>query len=101
MLRLPANAQIAILRRTASGEYTFRPDGRDPDARREFDETVEHILALQRRGLLTCSTPIAELKADAQYAAIGDVVLTDEGRRALEQADAAERAQNSDQATQY
>lgn len=88
-------AQIAILRRAAAGEYTFRPDANDPAARREFDETVEHVLALQRRGLLTCATPIAELRADAQYAAIGDVVLTDDGRRALERADAPERGANA------
>ncbi len=95
-----ANAQLAILRRAAAGEYTFRPDGKDAEARREFDETVEHVLALQRRGLLTCATPIAELKSDAQYAVIGDVVLTDEGRSALERADAAERAQRTDTAPQ-
>jgi erythromycin esterase-like protein len=88
-------AQVAILRRAAAGEYTFRPDANDPAARREFDETVEHVLALQRRGLLTCATPIAELRADAQYAAIGDVVLTDDGRRALERADAPERGANA------
>jgi hypothetical protein len=86
------NAQNAILRRAAAGEYTFRPEANDPDSRRAFDETVEHVLALQRRGLLTCTTPIAELRASAQYASIGDVVLTEEGRRALERADATEAA---------
>lgn len=84
-----ANAQLEILCRAAAGEHTFRPTGRDTAARREFDETVEHVLALQRRGLVTCSTPIAELKSDAQYAAIGDVTLTDAGQRAVERADAA------------
>jgi hypothetical protein len=83
-----ADAQIALLRRVAAGELTFRPEGRDPAARAEFDATVEHLLALSRRGLLTCATPIAELRADAQYAAVADVVLTEEGRRALERADA-------------
>ena len=83
-----ADAQIALLRRAAAGKLTFRPEGRDPAARAEFDATVEHLLALNRRGLLTCATPIAELKADAQYAAVADVVLTEEGRRALERADA-------------
>jgi hypothetical protein len=81
-----ADSQIAILRRVAGGEHTFRPPGRDAAARLEFDEAVEHVLALQRRGLLTCATPIAELKADAQYAAVGDIELTEEGRRALESA---------------
>ncbi len=82
-----ANSQLAIMRRAAAGEYIFRPAGRDAAARLEFDETVEHLLALQRRGFLTCATPIAELKADAQYASIGDVALTEDGRRALERAD--------------
>jgi hypothetical protein len=78
------NAQIAVLRRVASGESTFRPEGRDSAAREAFDALVEHVLALQRRGLLHCATPIAELRADAQYAAVADVVLTNEGRQALE-----------------
>lgn len=81
-----ANAQLAILRRVADGEATFRPAARDAVARAEFDETVEHLLALQRRGLVTCATPIAELKADAQYAAVTEIALTDDGRRALERA---------------
>ena len=84
------DAQVALMRRAASGESTFRPEGRDATARAAFDTTVEHLLALNRRGLLTCATPIAELKADAQYAAVTDVALTDAGRRALERADASQ-----------
>ncbi|HUQ81839.1 MAG TPA: hypothetical protein VM076_11895 [Gemmatimonadaceae bacterium] len=87
-----AESQLAILRRVADGETTFRPDGREPAARLAFDDTVEHLMALQRRGLLTCSTPIAELKADAQYAAVTDIELTDEGRRVRANASAAPRA---------
>ena len=83
------NAQIAVLRRVAAGATTLRPSGRDAEARAEFDATVEHILALQRRGLLHCATPIAELHSEAQYAEIADVVLTAEGRQAIERADAA------------
>ena len=79
-------AQIAVLRRVAAGDTTLRPEGRDVAARTEFDALVEHVLALQRRGLLHCATPIAELRSDAQYAAVADVVLTDDGRRALERA---------------
>jgi hypothetical protein len=82
------NAQLAVLRRVAAGDTTLRPEGRDPAARAEFDATVEHILALQRRGLLHCATPIADLRSGAQYAEVADVVLTAEGRRAIEQADA-------------
>lgn len=81
-----ADLQMAILRRVAAGEATFRPAAHDPTARAEFDATVEHLLALQRRGLVTCSTPLAELKYDAQYAAVTNVALTDDGRRALERA---------------
>ena len=82
------NAQIAVLRRVAGGDTTWRPEGRDPEARAEFDTLVEHILALQRRGLLHCATPIAELRSEAQYAEIADVVVTTEGRRVIERADA-------------
>ena len=82
------DAQLGLLRRAAAGETTFRPEGRDATARAEFDTTVEHLLALNRRGLLTCATPIAELRADAQYAAVTDVALTDDGRRALERVNA-------------
>lgn len=85
-----ADAQLDILRRAAAGERTFRPTANDPEVRRDFDETVEHILALQRRGLVTCSSPIAELKVDAQYAAITNVELTEDGGRALERADRAD-----------
>ena len=82
------DAQLGLMRRAAAGETTFRPEGRDATARAEFDTTVEHLLALNRRGLLTCATPIAELRADAQYAAVTDVALTDDGRRALERVNA-------------
>jgi hypothetical protein len=82
------DAQVALMRRAAAGESTFRPEGHDAAARAAFDTTVEHLLALNHRGLLTCATPIAELTADAQYAAVTDVELTDEGRRGLERVDA-------------
>ena len=86
------NAQIAVLRRVANGEMTWRPEGRDAQARADFDATVEHILALHHRGLLQCSTPIAELLSDAQYAEVADVVLTPEGRRVLDRADTTPQA---------
>jgi hypothetical protein len=83
-----ADSQIALLRRAAAGESTFRPAGGDADTRALFDEEVEHLLALNRRGLVTCATPIAELRSGAQYAALTNVELTDEGRRVLETAEA-------------
>lgn len=81
-----AESQLALLRRVADGESSLRPASRERAARAEFDETVEHVLALQRRGLVTCATPIAELKGDAQYAAISNIALTDGGRRVLDRA---------------
>lgn len=83
------NAQLAVLRRVSVGDTTLRPEGRDPESRAEFDTMVEHILALQRRGLLHCATPIAELRSEAQYAEVADVVLTPEGRRMIARADEA------------
>jgi len=88
-----ADSQIALLRRAAAGESTFRPAGNDVAARAKFDEEVEHMLALNRRGLVTCATPIAELRSGAQYAALTNVELTEDGRRALEQADASAAAE--------
>ena len=78
-----ADAQLALLRRVAAGETRFRPEGRDAAAGAAFDELVEHLLALQRRGLVTCQTPIADLRGHSQYAAVTDVALTDDGRREL------------------
>ena len=83
------NAQMALLRRVSHGDTTLRPAGRDAESRADFDTMVEHILALQRRGLLHCATPIADLRSGAQYSEVADVVLTEEGRRALDRADAA------------
>jgi len=88
-----ADAQIALLRRAAAGESTFRPKGNDVATRAKFDEEVEHMLALNRRGMVTCATPIAELRSGAQYAALTNVELTEHGRRALEQADASAAAE--------
>jgi hypothetical protein len=85
------NAQMSLLRRVAHGDTTLRPAGRDAESRADFDPMVEHILALQRRGLLHCATPIAELRSGAQYSEVADVVLTEEGRRALDRSDAPAR----------
>jgi hypothetical protein len=76
--------QIALLRRIAAGESTFRPDGRAPEDAAEFDELVEYVLALNRRGLVTCSTPLANLRGNGQYSAITDVEATLAGLQLLE-----------------
>jgi hypothetical protein len=78
-----ASAQLALLRRVGAGESTLRPAGRTPADGAAFDELVEHLMALERRGLVECSTPIAELHGRSQYAAVTDVVLTPDGRALL------------------
>jgi hypothetical protein len=82
-----ADAQLAVLRRVADGERTFRPGGTEP-AGAPLDAVVEHLLALQRRGLVTCATPHADLRGHGACAAVTDAALTAEGRRALARADA-------------
>lgn len=75
-------AQLEVLRRVAAGTHTFRPDDhRSPEAGADFDLLVEHILALQRRGLLTCATPVAETRRSRSYALVSDVALTPEGEQ--------------------
>lgn len=81
-----AERQIELLRRIHDGETTFRPCGRDAAAGAEFDELVEYLLALQRRGLITCGTPLANLHGESQYAAVTNAALTKAGDRALQQA---------------
>jgi hypothetical protein len=75
-------AQLELLRRVASGERTFRPDRHGEEDGEQFDLLIEHILAMQRRGLLTCATPVAETRrSDRRYAFVSDVRLTPEGER--------------------
>lgn len=78
-----AERQLELLRRIADGETTFRPAGRDSSAGAEFDELVEYLLAMQRRGLITCGTPLANLHGESQYAAVTNAVLTKAGERVL------------------
>ena len=81
-----AERQLDLLRRIHDGETTFRPTGRDPAAGAEFDELVEYLLAMQRRGLITCGTPLANLHGESQYAAVTDAALTKAGERVLQRA---------------
>lgn len=83
-----AERHLDLLRRIGAGETTFRPDGRDAAAGAEFDEVVEYLLALQRRGLITCGTPLANLRGDSQYVAVTNATLTKAGERMLRQDDA-------------
>jgi hypothetical protein len=75
-------AQLALIERVAAGETIFRPDARDDAAGERFDMLVEHLLAMQQRGLVTLATPVAELRRPGRrYAAVRDVALTPEGAR--------------------
>jgi hypothetical protein len=88
-----AERQLDLLRRIRDGESTFRPDGRDAAAGAEFDELVEYLLALQRRGLITCGAPLANLRGDSQYAAVTNAALTRTGERMLKETDETGNAQ--------
>lgn len=81
-----AERQVELLRRIHDGETTFRLAGRDSAAGAEFDELVEYLLAMQRRGLITCGTPLANLHGESQYAAVTNAALTKAGERVLQQA---------------
>jgi hypothetical protein len=78
-----AERQLDLLRRIADGETTFRPARRDAAAGAEFDELVEYLLAMQRRGLITCGTPLANLHGESQYGAVTNAALTKAGERVL------------------
>jgi hypothetical protein len=76
--------QNELLRRIHGGETTFRLRGHDPAEGAKFDELVEYLLALQRRGLITFGTPLANLRGESQYAAVTDVTITKAGAEMLE-----------------
>jgi len=75
--------QLELLRRIKRGETTFRLRGHDPAQGKEFDELVEYLLAMQRRGLITFGTPLANLRGESQYAAVTDVTITHAGEELL------------------
>ncbi|HEV8218059.1 MAG TPA: hypothetical protein VGP95_19540 [Gemmatimonadaceae bacterium] len=75
--------QLELLRRVQRGETTFRLRGHDPEQGKAFDELVEYLLALQRRGLVTFGTPLANMRGESQYAAVTDVTITHHGEELL------------------
>jgi hypothetical protein len=81
--------QLELLRRIQRGETTFRLRGHDPAQGKEFDELVEYLLALQRRGLITFGTPLANMRGESQYAAVTDVKITHHGEELLARESAA------------
>ena len=78
-----ADAQLGLIHRIASGETTFyAPREREGgNAGLVYDETVEHLLALSRRGMITCKQPDSGIKGWTQYSDVTNVALTDGGRK--------------------
>lgn len=71
------------MRRIAAGESRFYAPRRLESDGAEHDETVEHLLALSRRGMITCSQPAPGIKGRTQYSDVSDVVLTAQGQSFL------------------
>ncbi|MDP9176137.1 MAG: hypothetical protein M3O61_00490 [Gemmatimonadota bacterium] len=77
------DTQLALLQRVADGETSFYSPRRSQNGGAEFDQTVEHLLALSRRGLITCSEPRPGMKGETQYSDISNVAITSEGKSFL------------------
>ncbi len=84
MLRL-ADAQLDILRRVSTGETSFyAPRSSEPDTG-EFDELMEHVAALERRGMLTHAAPVeAASSGRSRYASVSGLAVTQSGKKWLE-----------------
>lgn len=79
-----ADAQAAILRRVADGETAFYAPRRSEGGQEEFNGLVEHVMALSRRGMITCDTPSIDGRATTNYTSIDNIALTRAGRTWLE-----------------
>ena len=76
--------QVSLLRRVSNGETAFySPRHPENGGGPEFDAMVEHLMALSRRGMLTCDEPRPGKIGETQYSQLSNVVLTDEGRTFL------------------
>lgn len=75
--------QLVLLQRVADGETAFYGPRRSERGGAEFDQMVEHLLALSRRGLITCSEPRQGAKGETQYSDITKVGITSEGQSFL------------------
>ena len=77
-------AQRALLKRVSRGETSFAAPKRPHDGEMPFDELVEHLMAMQKRGLVACSIPRPARTPGSRYDYIEFVELTDEGRGYLD-----------------
>lgn len=79
-----ADEQLGLMRRVAAGETRFYAPRRYEKDGAKYDEMVEHLLALSRRGMITCTEPEAGVKGVTQYSDVADVALTASGREFLD-----------------
>lgn len=79
-----ADEQLALMRRIAGGESNFYAPRRWERDGEKYDETVEHLLALSRRGMITCTEPQNGVKGVTQWSDVSNVALTPVGRQFLE-----------------
>ena len=76
-------AQRALLKRIARGETSFAAPRRSADGGEAFDMLVEHLMAMQTRGLITASVPRAARTPGSMYELVDSVELTEAGRAYL------------------
>ena len=81
-----ADEQLAVLRRVEQGEKAFYAPRNLEASGGEFSELVEHVLALSRRGMTTCSEPRMDDRNPNQYVSVGELSVTEDGRRWLNSA---------------
>jgi len=79
-----ADEQLALMRRIATGENRFYAPRRWERDGEKYDETVEHLLALSRRGMITCTEPQSGVKGVTRWSDVSNVTLTPAGRQFLE-----------------
>jgi len=77
------DSQLALVHRIAAGEKTFyAPRQREGgNAGLQYDEMVEDLLALSRRGMITLTQPESGIKGWTEYSDVKNVALTEEGQK--------------------